>query len=309
MRDRKKLVAVMLLMMMVYALWLTEPKKQDGREAERDTLSMAGNTASPTSSPEINRDEKIEIKASDAREKSQDEAPGAQTEVSAPVDPERERIPCVLVPDKLPENKQNCGLSDTSAEPPKKVTPKVANQAEKLPGGNEKIQVSTKSAPKRLPHGSVRKETRIQSQTGATECRYIQYKVRAGDNLWEIAQNLYHTRDQVQLNGYVNQIIQSNPGMERQQNYLVPGIVLRIPIDPPISSSLYNFIPDKAQKAGTVLLTSHKIAKGETLYSVAAKYYNDRKKWLWIYDVNPGINPNSLPCGTWLKIPLSRGDN
>lgn len=48
---------------------------------------------------------------------------------------------------------------------------------------------------------------------------------------------------------------------------------------------------------------THTVAKGETLSSIAKKYYGDSKLWKSIASANPKINPNSLAVGDKLTIP------
>jgi nucleoid-associated protein YgaU len=53
------------------------------------------------------------------------------------------------------------------------------------------------------------------------------------------------------------------------------------------------------------LPTVHKVAEGETLKSIAQKYYGDSSKWHTIYYVNRriiGSNPNMLEPGKSLTI-------
>ena len=59
---------------------------------------------------------------------------------------------------------------------------------------------------------------------------------------------------------------------------------------------------------------THTVAKGETLSSIARKYYGDSKLWKSIANANPKINPNSLAVGDKLTIPaksvvVSGGDS
>lgn len=47
----------------------------------------------------------------------------------------------------------------------------------------------------------------------------------------------------------------------------------------------------------------HKVAKNETLWSLAVKYLNKGSRWKEIAKINPGIDPNNLKPGTIIKIP------
>jgi len=49
----------------------------------------------------------------------------------------------------------------------------------------------------------------------------------------------------------------------------------------------------------------HVVAKGDTLYGLARKYYNDQRRWKDIYEANRGTlaNPDTLKVGQELVIP------
>lgn len=53
---------------------------------------------------------------------------------------------------------------------------------------------------------------------------------------------------------------------------------------------------------------THKVASGETLSSIATKYYGAAKHHKLIADANPGINPNNLALNTVLKLPAKPAD-
>jgi nucleoid-associated protein YgaU len=50
---------------------------------------------------------------------------------------------------------------------------------------------------------------------------------------------------------------------------------------------------------------THTVTKGDTLFSIAQKYYNNRAKWRDIYAANRDVMPNetALKPGMQLKIP------
>lgn len=47
----------------------------------------------------------------------------------------------------------------------------------------------------------------------------------------------------------------------------------------------------------------HVVASGDTLSSIAAKYFGSEARWEEIAKANPGVNPNSMRVGTKLAIP------
>ena len=48
---------------------------------------------------------------------------------------------------------------------------------------------------------------------------------------------------------------------------------------------------------------SHTVAKGETMSSIARKYFGDSKFWKAIAKANPKVDANNLAVGTKLSIP------
>lgn len=47
----------------------------------------------------------------------------------------------------------------------------------------------------------------------------------------------------------------------------------------------------------------HTVAAGETLWSLAVKYYADGKQWPKIVEANPGLTPERMPIGKKITIP------
>jgi nucleoid-associated protein YgaU len=47
----------------------------------------------------------------------------------------------------------------------------------------------------------------------------------------------------------------------------------------------------------------HKVQPGETLFSIARKYYGDSQKWRILLRANPGIDAAALPVGKVLSVP------
>jgi len=67
---------------------------------------------------------------------------------------------------------------------------------------------------------------------------------------------------------------------------------------PPVASS----VPSPAPAAA---VRTHVVVKGDTLFSLAQRYYNDRARWREIYAANRDQMPNenALRLGMTLKIP------
>lgn len=156
---------------------------------------------------------------------------------------------------------------------------------------------------------------------------YVEYVVRQGDTLWSIVEKSYNLLNQQEVKRMVKKVIDANPWLKQNPNLMSAGKVLLLPVprkksavDTPSRSVPYHTQPWRAAaesvpasvgktKNGGAQVRIHEVCQGDTLYSLAEKYYHDQSKWRWIYQANNHINPNSLACGTRLQIPLYRGDN
>ncbi len=61
--------------------------------------------------------------------------------------------------------------------------------------------------------------------------------------------------------------------------------------------------PTRTSETTTVGVTTHTVAKGDTLSAIAQKYYDDDLLWTVIAKANPKVNPNRLKVGATLVIP------
>ena len=65
---------------------------------------------------------------------------------------------------------------------------------------------------------------------------------------------------------------------------------------------------DKPERAADVTtrparFVTHRIAKNDTLWSLARRYLGDPKRWPEIQQANPGLDPRTLQIGQAIKIP------
>ncbi len=110
-----------------------------------------------------------------------------------------------------------------------------------------------------------------------------QYTVQSGDTFSNIAQRIYNNSDWRAL------IQDANPGIN--PNNLQIGQQLQIPFG-----------------------LEYTVRPGDTLRSIAQKFYGDSSLWTLILNANPGINPNDLQVGRQLQIqfgqqyPVQSGD-
>ncbi|MCD6404764.1 MAG: LysM peptidoglycan-binding domain-containing protein [Planctomycetes bacterium] len=134
-----------------------------------------------------------------------------------------------------------------------------------------------------------------------TETRAGKYVISRGDTLQTISKNFYGTTTKWKL------IQDANPDAIPNADVLkvgtkivipaVPGAALRA--QPPVTPS--GTAPREAPAGGRI----HRVAQGDTLYSIAKQYYGDGNKWKKIYEANKDQlpNANALKVGQELTIP------
>ncbi|MCE9618917.1 MAG: LysM peptidoglycan-binding domain-containing protein [Planctomycetes bacterium] len=93
----------------------------------------------------------------------------------------------------------------------------------------------------------------------------------------------------------------SNPGAKSQ------GIPATTPGAPPAGVTPVPASKTPATKSPSTGETIHVVVEGDTLSSIARKYWDTAQGWENIVKANPGVNPNALKLGTKLVIPAKDG--
>jgi len=122
------------------------------------------------------------------------------------------------------------------------------------------------------------------------------YTVKAGDNLWKIAEEVYGDSGKWKLIQKANDI--------KNTEALKIGRVLIIPEEPSGTVRVEKKAPSSAPS--TAGERTHTVKKGETLWIIAQEYYGDGSKWKLIQKANDIKNPDKLDIGQTLKIPPAR---
>lgn len=121
------------------------------------------------------------------------------------------------------------------------------------------------------------------------------YTVQPGDDLWHIAEKFY-------TSGYYwTQIAKANnldnPGI------LYSGTKLMIPSVTPIPGLTITPTPTEMPQQSAITTDTYTVQKGDTLWDIAVKSYNDGYKWTQIAKANNLENPGVIFSGNVLKIP------
>ncbi len=130
------------------------------------------------------------------------------------------------------------------------------------------------------------------------------HKVQQNDSLYKIANKYYRDESKWLL------IFNANRDKLPDRDSLKIGTELFIPEEKTVTQSTKEetTIPTLMQMTEVEDTKSgrrHTIQKGDTLYKIALRYYNDGLKWNKILEVNKEIikNQNSLPIGAEIEIP------
>ena len=129
------------------------------------------------------------------------------------------------------------------------------------------------------------------------------YVVAEGDTLWSIAEKHYKSGynwvDIVRANNL------SNPdSIDRGNKLIIPRVAPKL-------ATVKSVETNKAPPSGTSVANkisgdSYKIAKGDSLWTIAVRAYGDGYKWVEIARVNNLSNPNIIHTGNTLKLPRGK---
>ncbi|MDR4508219.1 MAG: LysM peptidoglycan-binding domain-containing protein [Candidatus Brocadiaceae bacterium] len=168
----------------------------------------------------------------------------------------------------------------------------------------KEIQVATNTRIQSLSQEQEKKETSTLLRQKPSEQRLEIYKVQHKDTLRKIAQKYYGDASQWM------RIFDANEDKIYDRNSLQIGMELVIPMEKVTAMStkketttpLLSHVVDVESKKP---LEIHRIQRGDTLYKLAVKYYNDGNKWKNILEANKNVikNKNVLLVGQEVVIP------
>lgn len=104
------------------------------------------------------------------------------------------------------------------------------------------------------------------------------HKVRPNDNLFKIAKEYYDDETKWKRIYEANKSIMANPNsLYVGQSLVIPDLKVAKQVTP---------LDKKSVKKVSTISGTHTVEPGDTLYSLARKYYHDSNKWVMIYEAN-----------------------
>ena len=141
-------------------------------------------------------------------------------------------------------------------------------------------------------------ETQIPKQEATTSPESIKleelptvYMVKAGDNLWKIAKNIYGS-------GY-NWVDIAKENNLKNPDIIFAGQELKIPKAEPIKPQ----VAPQSRTTEPITSDSYTVVKGYHLWGIAVRAYGDGYQWVKIARENNLVNPNLIHPGNVFKIP------
>ena len=161
---------------------------------------------------------------------------------------------------------------------------------------------STTSTPNSTPN-STSPSNSGSSGSGTGESTHV---VKKGETMESIAKSYYGAGSKWQV------IAKANPSVNPDTMRI--GTKLRIPAAGASATNESTVASRSSSSGGTTTTTAskatssgsggtHVVAKGETLSSIARRYYGDSKYWKSILKANPKVKAETLAVGTKLSIP------
>jgi len=116
----------------------------------------------------------------------------------------------------------------------------------------------------------------------------IAYQVQAGDNLWKIAEKFYSSGYNWVDIAKENNLVNANRLLVDQE-LVLPKVAVRQPVE----------------KIAEQQITGNKytVVKGDNLWNIAVRAYQDGYQWVKIAHENNLANPNLIHPGNVLKLP------
>jgi len=139
---------------------------------------------------------------------------------------------------------------------------------------------------------------KIAEQNGGNVPLPTKYTVQEGDNLWEISTKFYGYGFNWGDISRENKL--SNPNqIEKGTELTIPDV----PVKKPIGESVQEEVKAVTEGVPSITGGSYKVEKGDSLWEISVRAYQDGYKWTEIAKANNLDNPNIIHPGNVLTIP------
>lgn len=122
----------------------------------------------------------------------------------------------------------------------------------------------------------------------------VEYQVKENDTLWVIAEKNYK-------NGYKWVELARENNLKNPDNIIV-GMKLQIPALT-VKKTIGNTQTIQPNSQNVISASSYTVVKGDNLWDISVRAYNDGYKWIELAKINNLANPDLIHPGNILKIP------
>lgn len=192
------------------------------------------------------------------------------------------------------DNQQGTTSISTIAQHLEKVTPTGAPSSTEAPSTSP----TSIPTPTRVPTATVAPtSTPVPTHAApSNQSGNVTYRIKAGDDLWKIAEEQYHDGYQWVAIAKANNL--TNPGIIN-----VGNIIVLPKVTPTPTMSQTNPAPTQIANGTKIGGTTYVIMSGDDLWDIAVRAYGNGYKWVDIAKANNLSSPNLIHAGNSLKIP------
>jgi len=133
--------------------------------------------------------------------------------------------------------------------------------------------------------------------------RWSTYEVKKGDTCWSIAVIMLGDGKRWK------EIRDLNPGVRKDGTGLNPGEIIKVPLPEETAPEAPAATVPPAAPETPSEEPSYTIKEGDTLEGISKRFYDDGsvRTWKEILAANPGLDPDILPAGKKIRLPVING--